>query len=246
MISFFRKKADVLNHWIAFADGFQTAPSDFYISLEKELAERKVPRMDMSRIEFAEGGLLSEKRVYMRMLRERIVFDVCAAPFGKGYFFSCRTAEIPIVIKLWQLVVMFALLLLALWGTIELFGFFLGILVLILCSAASVYVSRNLIALGLQDVDQMLTRSPVLGSVYEVLFRKETYHRIDSRLCYIHLIPNIVRELAENFTAEKGVKLVEQFELSPILGDLYKRPAPPPAATAPPPSGRSVDPVLSI
>ena len=88
MFNFFKKKADVLNHWIAFADGFQTSPSEFYDTLAKDLAARQVPQMELSRIELPEGGLLSEKRIYLRMVRERLVFDVCAAPFGSGFFFS--------------------------------------------------------------------------------------------------------------------------------------------------------------
>src|SRR5688572_4730610 len=95
MFGFRKKPAELLNHWIAFADGFQMAPSEFYEALEKELADRKMPEMEYSRVELAQGGLISENRVYLRMIRERFVFDVCAAPFGTGFFFSCRTAENP-------------------------------------------------------------------------------------------------------------------------------------------------------
>jgi hypothetical protein len=83
-------------------------------------------------------------------------------------------------------------------------------------------VVRNLVAMGLQDLDRVLIQSPLLGSIYELFFRKETYHRIDSRLCYIHLIPMVVKQVAEEVTGEKGIKLVEQYELSPVLGELYK------------------------
>ena len=103
MFNFFQKKAEVLEHWISFAEEFQFSSAEFYAAVEKELDARKVPGLEKSRIEFAEGGLLSDKRVYLRMLRERLVFDVCAAPFGTRFFFSCRMAEIPSVIQLWQL-----------------------------------------------------------------------------------------------------------------------------------------------
>lgn len=240
MFGFFKKRADVLNHWIAFVDQFSLSPSEFYASLEKELHQRNIPKMEFSRIEFPEGGLLSEKRVYLRMLRERIVFDVCAAPFGNGFFFSCRTAEIPLVLKLWQLIAVLSLLVFGLWALVELLDFFWGMFVAITLFVAGIYLLRNLGAFGLQDIDMMLCRSPLLGSVYEVFFRKETYHRIDSRLCYVHLIPTIVKKLADDATAEKGFKLIDQFELSPILGELYKptRPAVPPASSLPLPESR--------
>jgi len=196
MFRFFKKRTDVLNHWIAFADYFSISPSEFYASLEQELTNRNVPKMDFSIIEFPEGGLLSEKRLYFRMLRERIVFDVCAAPFGNGFFFSCRTAEIPIVLRIWQLIAVLFLLIFGLWAFVKLFGFFWGMFTALMLFVAGIYLLRNLLAFGLQDIDQMLCRSPVLGSVYEVFFRKETYHRIDSRLCYVHLIPAIVKKVA--------------------------------------------------
>ena len=107
MFNFFKKKAEVLEHWISFADDFQFPSADFFAAIEKELLARQVPGLAMSRVEFAEGGLLSDKRVYLRMVRERLVFDVGAAPFGTRYFFSCRMAEIPAVIQLWQLAVVF-------------------------------------------------------------------------------------------------------------------------------------------
>src|SRR6267142_224183 len=104
---FFRpKKADVLDHWYSLVPGFTAATEDFYEAVEKELKERQIPSLQMRRVEFSEGGLISGRREYLRMTRERLVFDICAAPFGTAYFFSCRFAEIPSVIKLWQLAVL--------------------------------------------------------------------------------------------------------------------------------------------
>jgi hypothetical protein len=80
-------------------------PKEFYAAVERELKDREVPGLEIFYVDFAEGGLLSAKREYLRMTRERLVFDICAAPFGTAYFFSCRFAEIPAVIQLWQLLV---------------------------------------------------------------------------------------------------------------------------------------------
>jgi hypothetical protein len=97
------KETPPLQHWIAFIDGFHYAPSEFYDAVEKELKARQVPGMDMSRIEFAQGGILSDKRLYLRMMRERLTFDVCAAPFGTSFFFSCRMADTCLLAKNWYL-----------------------------------------------------------------------------------------------------------------------------------------------
>src|SRR6267154_2662143 len=107
VFGFSNNKGEVLKHWIAFADGFAFPPEEFYTAIEKELTARKIPSMEISRVEFAQGGWLSGKRTYLRMMRERLALDTCAAPFGTGYFFSCRTLYIPPLIRLWHLLVLF-------------------------------------------------------------------------------------------------------------------------------------------
>src|ERR1700728_1811644 len=107
VFGFANTKGEVLTHWIAFADGFTFPPQDFYAALEKELVDRKVPSMEISRIEFNQGGWLSGKRTYLRLKREHLALDACAAPFGTSYFFSCRTLYIPPLIRLWHLIALF-------------------------------------------------------------------------------------------------------------------------------------------
>ena len=38
MFNFFQKKAEVLEHWISFAEGFQFSPAEFYTAVEKDEA----------------------------------------------------------------------------------------------------------------------------------------------------------------------------------------------------------------
>lgn len=216
------KKAEVLDHWIAFVEGFSLTSAEFYESVEQELKAREVPGMDMSRVEFSEGGVLSDKRTYLRMIRERLVFDVCAAPFGKSFFFSCRMAEIPAVIKLWQLVILFVTGLVITGLTWKLAGFFDGSFWLLVAFCFLIYTLRNAVAMGLSDLDATLIKSPIIGPVYERLFRAETYHRIDTRLMYLQIVSTVVRRLADEAVAAKGVKLTPQYELAPVLGELYK------------------------
>lgn len=205
MFGFRKKPAELLNHWIAFADGFQMAPSEFYEALEKELGDRKMPEMECSRVELAQGGLTSEKRVYLRMIRERFVFDVCAAPFGTGFFFSCRTAENPEELNTWEL-----LLLLFVFPVVSLYSlrFFLPFVPL-----------PSYMLLFLSVIFFGLFFGIIIASG---VFRKDSYYRVDSRLCFLHMVPTLVKKLAEDMTATQGIKLMEQFELSPVLGELYK------------------------
>src|ERR1035438_6432882 len=128
MFAIFRsKKADVLSHWYTLVPGFNTSSQEFYGSVEEDLKARQVPGLEMSRVDFSEGGILSDKRTYLRMTRERLVFDVCAAPFGVNYFFSCRFAELPAIVELWQLVTL--------------------VMVLSFCGGASFYVCLRMFSI---------------------------------------------------------------------------------------------------
>src|SRR6266853_2412492 len=104
VFGFANKKGEVLAHWIAFLDNFSFSPQEFYDSIAKELQARKIPSMEISREEFAEGGALSDRRIYLKLFRERLALYTCAAPFGTGYFFSCRTVYVPALVRLWHIV----------------------------------------------------------------------------------------------------------------------------------------------
>src|SRR5215469_6041003 len=160
MFGFRSKHADVLDHWYTPVPNFTTSAQEFYASVEELLKEQQIPGLQISRVEFSEGSVLSEKRTYLRMVRERLVFDVCAAPFGTNYFFSCRFAEIPAVVKLWEIM---ALVFGTLMFTILSFYVFVrifGVLTPIVwpCAAIAslvlaIYVMRNAVAMGLKDLD---------------------------------------------------------------------------------------------
>ena len=216
------KQADVLSHWYSLVPGFNTSTKDFYEAVEKELKTREVPGLEISRVEFSEGGLLSGKREYLRMTRERLVFDICAAPFGTAYFFSCRFAEIPAVIKLWQLAMLTAAFLFMVYEAWKYMGIWLGSLILIAVFALIFYTFRNAVAMGLRDLDAFLIKDPLLGSIYERFFRKETYYRQDTRLMYLDTVNAVVKEAVEETTGAKGIKLIRFNEYSPILSELYK------------------------
>ena len=227
MFRFFKAtKADVLSHWYALIPGFMTSTDEFYQSIEKELKSRQVPGLEISRVEFSEGGLLSDKREYLRMSRERLVFDVCGAPFGTAYFFSCRFAELPVRITIWHLLFLAFLLGFFLIVFSIILTPFIGPFVFLALLGFVIWVGRNSLALGLRDVDAFLMQLPLIGALYERFLRKETYYRQDTRLMYCETVNAVVKGLVEEITAAKGVKLVQFNEYNPVLGELYK-PAPP-------------------
>ncbi len=148
---FFSPKEEVIKHWYAPLDNFQFITGEFYGMIEKELQARKVPGLEISRVEFSEGGLLSDKREYLRLKRERLVFDICAAPFGTSYFFSFRFVELPLGIKPLELLIFFIGVGITFGILAQVFGTFTGFLILLVLLVGGVWFLRNVIALGLKD-----------------------------------------------------------------------------------------------
>ena len=204
-----RKKPEVFTHWYALVPNFEFSIADFYAAVEKELADAKVPGLAISREEFAEGGLLSFKREYLRMRRERLVFDICSAPFGTGWFFSLRFAEIPFVLRFWEVLLLLSLLTGIVLLYLYVFGPVMGGIVFGVTALALLVFLNNALALGLHDLDAVLLRIPVLGACYEAFLRKESYYREHTRLMYCDLVEKIVKARIEEVTAAKGVKLVD-------------------------------------
>jgi hypothetical protein len=226
---FEKSKADVIDHWYALVPGFNSTSKDFYEAVEKELKEREVPGLEIFHVDFAEGDVLSNKREYLRMTRERLVFDICAAPFGKAYFFSCRFAEIPAIVNPWEfLALIFILCLVSCFGLVvfsRIFGL-LGLIMypflLVVALVAAIIIMRNAIAMGLKDLDASLIKTPLLGPIYEAWFRKETYYRHDTRLMYCDTVNSVVKAKVEDTTGAKGIKLLRYMENCPLLNELYK------------------------
>ena len=80
-------------HWSHHFADLQMSSQEFYASLEKSIAEVQIPDLSISRTTYAEEGVLSSKREYLRVSRKDLLFDICAAPLGKGYFVSWWQAE---------------------------------------------------------------------------------------------------------------------------------------------------------
>lgn len=224
---FFSPKEEVYDQWLSSADNFEFVTDEFYQMIERELLSRKVPGLQMSRVEFAEGGLLSDKREYLRLRRERLVFDICAARFGTSYFWSFRAVELPLGIKLLELIVFFAGVLLLFFLLVKFFGMIGGFFALIALFIASIYVMRNSVALGLKDLDHFLMKTPIIGPLYELFLRRETYYREDTRRMYVVTVDAITKALVEEITAAKGIKLLNQFERRAPIGELSRPPEKP-------------------
>lgn len=80
--------SNVISHWSHFFQSFALSSDSFYSELEKSIENHEMPNSSISRTTHKEAGLLSASREYLRIKHGDIVFDVCAAPFGKDFFIS--------------------------------------------------------------------------------------------------------------------------------------------------------------
>jgi len=88
-----KKVSSVLSHWHKLFEGFQESPQRVYGLLEEAIDKRKIPDVNVSRISYPEAGALSARREYLRVRRREHIFDICAAPFGTGFFVSWWLGE---------------------------------------------------------------------------------------------------------------------------------------------------------
>ena len=78
----------VLSNWNQFLDGVSLSTQDFYTVVESAVRKRQVPDAEFGRVDYKMGGMFSARREYLRIKRGELVFDICGAPFGTGFFVS--------------------------------------------------------------------------------------------------------------------------------------------------------------
>lgn len=218
-----RKPARVISHWYHYVEGFSTSAMDFYASVEEAVKGRELPGASLSRVEFKEGGVLSAKREYLRVQREKAVFDLCAAPYGKqGYFFSWWLAELPGNPLVWLFATLgigFAYLVLfaILWAMLgdSCGGIVLFILFVLAGIPGGLYALGYGIREGAIGDEEMVLAMPFIGWLYERVFQPTTYYRIDTALMFQEAVRASVNEVLEDLFSEQGLRALASEDLAP-------------------------------
>lgn len=217
------QKAEVSSHWGTALRGVQFSAQEFYTKVEQDIAAREWPGVELLRVLHREAGLLSHSREYLRVVRQRQVFDLCAAHLGKDYFFTLREAEIKPPLSLASLLIFLAALGMLLTWSVNSFGFLPGLIQFFTLLALGLFVLWNTLRMGLTRLDGLLLRCPVLGPVYETFFRNSTtYFQHDTRMVFLKLMDELVKEQVDAETSAKGIKLLSCFEHRPLFDDFYK------------------------
>jgi hypothetical protein len=83
-----KKMGELGEHWNHYFSNLQFSTEEFYALVEANIKVQAMPGVKISRVNYAETNILSDKREYLRVERKDDLFDICAAPFGAGFFVS--------------------------------------------------------------------------------------------------------------------------------------------------------------
>jgi hypothetical protein len=223
------KQANVISHWGQLIENFQTSSLAFYQSVETAVQARAVPETEPTRIEHKEGGLASANREYLRLHRGKHAFDICAAPFGTGFFVSWWFTEPPLPFAiLYTLGFLFAVMI-AMFFAFAI-GFSIGSSMMgyvfgTLFGGASAFFGvpavlwffGNAMRQGQMSGESTVLAMPLIGWIYERIFAPPTYYAVDTALMFQQAVHNAVLEVIDCVTAEKGVRALTEAERKPIL-----------------------------
>ncbi|MDZ4697504.1 MAG: hypothetical protein SGI86_20375 [Deltaproteobacteria bacterium] len=230
------------SHWCKLIENLAFSPEEFYDRTTAGLLAREIPKLKEQRVRINEGGLLSAKRLYLRLKRERIVIDICGAPFGTGFFVSWRLLEVPLRVNWFALIAITAVCLYAAWflmsgqpsigrsyrfdrmaRSVDVWQVAYSLVILLVWLVIVGALLRKVIAFALKDVDGAILQIPVIGPLYERFIRQMTYYRVDIALMFQQAVHAAVIEVVDEITQAKGLPLLTADERKPIFNDLYRR-----------------------
>lgn len=212
----------VVSHWSTLIEGFQSSPLAFYEALDAALKRRDIPATKNERIDYREAGMLSANREYLHITRETLVFDICAAPFGTGFFVSWWLADYQKGLHPAARVgIAFLMALITLW----------------LWTKAGLFVWLLLVAMALFGIpvalDEMVRNKtisegvartiPIIGTIYTWMFRPASYFRMDSMEMFQKAVHNAVLEVIDTMTAEKGLRALSDTDRKPVMREFYTK-----------------------
>jgi hypothetical protein len=216
-------------HWYNLIENFQTSPMWFYQSVEEAAHRRLIPEMHSIRVEHKESGLASARRQYVRFHRGKHAFDVCAAPFGTGFFVSWWFTKPPLRFGILYTLVFFLAVFVAMNFAFGI-GFAIGAGMQGLASAtfyggafAVFGVPLLLWLLGTAMRHQAIPGEstvlamPLVGWIYERIFAPPTYYAVDTAIMFQEAVHRAVLEVMDCITASKGVRALSESERKPIL-----------------------------
>lgn len=210
----------VFAHWHKLVPDFSTSPIEFYEAVEAAVRRREVPDMRCSRIEYHESGVLSALRVYQRIERKKLAFDICAAPFGTGFFFSWWLTEPKKSYKAQGCLLFLLLFVLSFFiqAKFELKGCAIAFLLGIAAVVVLVMGARG----GWLISEDIILDTPYLGAIYEYFFDPETFYKEDTRIMYREMVHAAVLEAVDGTLQTKGLRALAPEDRQPTVRSLLR------------------------
>ena len=188
----------MLHYWPELIEGMRFSTKEFYERTEAALQARNIPELEVTHVDIKEGGPMTPRREYLRLRRERLVFDICAMPFGSGFYVSEWFWRQPRRLTLFLLLVLAAVIALGYSASTAqpwliyrpIYRFFdwkLGIYPTSTRRILTIGLPPIGVILGLfvsaicfgEALDGILMRIPIVGYIYERWLRRVTYYRED-------------------------------------------------------------------
>jgi len=104
VIVFFTRFKDGRNatgHWSHHFADLQMSSQEFYTQIKEVISGMNEPNISTKYVTYSEGGFITSNRTYLRVSRRDILFDICAAPFGTGFFISWWQADDDLFKRFW-------------------------------------------------------------------------------------------------------------------------------------------------
>tara|TARA_R110000850_G_scaffold277120_1_gene423036 strand:- start:17350 stop:17922 length:573 start_codon:yes stop_codon:yes gene_type:complete len=76
------------SNWNTLIDNFDFSTETFYKHFKKELLSHGISGITADSVSLFEGNIFSARRRYIRIIWKDYQYDICAAPFGDGFFIS--------------------------------------------------------------------------------------------------------------------------------------------------------------
>jgi hypothetical protein len=154
----------------------------------------------------AEGGIFSPNRKYLRIRYEDLTYDVSAILYGKcGFFLSSRLSRV----NVWRLIAKYVVLIacLSLLGMLfRCFCGWYGVAVVFLLFAGAIRSFRREASgatfRGL--LTEMLSHTPIVGSIYHNLLHPHTMYSEDSRRAFQQTVHHSLLRTLDGLTTRKA------------------------------------------
>ena len=223
------KDPNVLGHWHDLIDNFQASPQEFYRAFEQALEERRVPELHSARVEHKEGNLTSARRQYLRMHRGKYAFDICAAPFGTGFFVSSWFTQPPL-----EFGILYTLAFLLATGVAAMIlstmglaigsaisgitvGTMLGGLFAMFGTPLLLWLGGTAVRHGGIPGESTLLAMPLIGWIYEKIFAPPTFYSMDTALMFEESVKRAVGHVIAMMTDGKGVRAFAESAEKPLM-----------------------------